>query len=115
MISHAFIPYKKINMFNHRVRQKSEQQTAKGNDADRTSDATMKKKMVKVCGTVNRHFSSVTSHEERALQRGKFTGKKRFVMICCRLKMRVASRTWNFFAVTFRKHYIPEPISFTDI
>lgn len=47
MISHAFIPYKKINMFHHRVRQKSEQQTAKGNDADRTSDATMKKKWLK--------------------------------------------------------------------
>lgn len=37
----VLFPTKKINMFHHRVRQKSEQHTAKGNDADGTSDATM--------------------------------------------------------------------------
>lgn len=39
-VSHSFISYKKINMFNYQVRENSEQQTARVRDANIKSDAT---------------------------------------------------------------------------
>lgn len=41
--------------------------------------------------------------------------EKEFFQIFCGLKMCVTSRTCIFLAVTFRKHWIPEPISLNDI